>query len=102
MEANSGSSVIVLGNEIAKSLFEGAEPIGKNVRLYGKRFTVIGVLKKRRSWFIWDSNDTTAYIPVNFVRQLYGDNNDSLTNAIIIKPEKGVDMDAFKSELSQN
>jgi putative ABC transport system permease protein len=32
---------------------------------------------------------------------LYGDNNDSLTNAIIIKPEKGVDMDAFKSELSQ-
>jgi putative ABC transport system permease protein len=98
-EANSGSSVI-LGNEIAKSLFEGAEPIGKNVRLYGKRFTVIGVLKKEGAG-LGDSNDTTAYIPVNFVRQLYGDNNDSLTNAIIIKPEKGVDMDAFKSELSQ-
>lgn len=100
-EANSGSSVIVLGNEIAKSLFEGAEPIGKNVRLYGKRFTVIGVLKKEGAGLFGDSNDTTAYIPVNFVRQLYGDNNDSLTNAIIIKPEKGVDMDAFKSELSQ-
>lgn len=100
-EANSGSSVIVLGNEIAKSLFEGAEPIGKNIRLYGKRFTVIGVLKKEGAGLFGDSNDTTAYIPVNFVRQLYGDNNDSLTNAIIIKPEKGVDMDAFKSELSQ-
>ena len=100
-EANSGSSVIVLGNEIAKSLFEGAEPIGKNVRLYGKRFTVIGVLKREGAGLFGDSNDTTAYIPVNFVRQLYGDNNDSLTNAIIIKPEKGVDMDAFKSELSQ-
>lgn len=100
-EANSGSSVIVLGNEIAKSLFEGSEPIGKNVRLYGKRFTVIGVLKKEGAGLFGDSNDTTAYIPVNFVRQLYGDNNDSLTNAIIIKPEKGVDMDAFKSELSQ-
>ena len=100
-EANSGSSVIVLGNEIAKSLFEGAEPIGKNVRLYGKPFTVIGVLKKEGAGLFGDSNDTTAYIPVNFVRQLYGDNNDSLTNAIIIKPEKGVDMDAFKSELSQ-
>ncbi len=100
-EANSGSSVIVLGNEIAKSLFEGAEPIGKNVRLYGKRFTVIGVLKKEGAGLFGDSNDTTAYIPVNFVRQLYGDNNDSLTNAIIIKPEKGVDMDAYKSEISQ-
>ena len=100
-EANSGSSVIVLGNEIAKSLFEGAEPIGKNVRLYGKRFTVIGVLKKEGAGLFGDSNDTTAYIPVNFVRQLYGDNNDSLTNAIIINPEKGVDMDAYKSEISQ-
>jgi putative ABC transport system permease protein len=69
--------------------------------LYGKRFTVIGVLKKEGAGLFGDSNDTTAYIPVNFVRQLYGDNNDSLTNAIIIKPEKGVDMDAFKSELSQ-
>jgi putative ABC transport system permease protein len=78
-------------------LFEGAEPIGKNVRLYGKRFTVIGVLKKEAGLF--GDNDTTAYIPVNFVRQW--NNNDSLTNAIIIKPEKGVDMDAFKSELSQ-
>lgn len=100
-EANSGSTVIVLGNEIAKSLFEGAEPIGKNVRLYGKRFTVIGVLKKEGSGLFGDSNDTSAYIPVNFVRQLYGDNNTFLTNVIIFKPEKGVDMDAYKSEISQ-
>ncbi len=100
-EANSGATVIVLGNEIAKSLFEDAEPIGKNVRLYGKRFTVIGVLKKEGAGLFGDSNDTSAYIPVNFVRQLYGDNNTSLTNVIIFKPERGVDMDAYKDEISQ-
>jgi hypothetical protein len=44
--------------------------------------------EKEGAGLFGDSNDTTAYIPVNFVRQLYGDNNDSLTNAIIIKPEK--------------
>ncbi|TRX37075.1 ABC transporter permease [Flavobacterium restrictum] len=100
-EANSGSMVIVLGNEIAKSLFEDAEPIGKNVRLYGKRFTVIGVLKKEGAGLFGDSNDTSAFIPVNVIRQLYGDNNDNLTNVIIFKPEKGVDMDAYKGEISQ-
>lgn len=100
-EANSGASVIVIGNEIANSLFEGAEPIGKNIRLYGKRFTVIGVLKKEGSGLFGDSNDTSAYIPVNFVRQLYGDNNTSLTNVIIFKPKKNVDMDAYKGELTQ-
>ena len=100
-EANSGATVIVLGNEIAKSLFEDSEPVGKNVRLYGKRLTVIGVLKKKGSGLFGESNDTSAFIPVNFIRQLYGDNNTSLTNVIIFKPEKGVDMDAYKSEISQ-
>jgi putative ABC transport system permease protein len=100
-EANSGASVIVLGNEVANSLFENSEPIGKNIRLYGKRFTVIGVLKKEGSGLFGDGNDTSAYIPVNFVRQLFGDNNTSLTNVIIFKPEKGVDMDAYKGEITQ-
>ena len=100
-EANSGATVIVLGNEIAKSLFEGFDPIGKNVRLYGKRFTVIGVMKKEGSGLFGDSNDTAAYIPVNFVRQLYGDNNNSLTNVIIFKPAKGADMEAYQGEITQ-
>lgn len=100
-EANSGSSVIVLGNEIAKSLFNDSEPIGKNVRLYGQRFTVIGVLKKQGSSMFGDSDDSSVFIPVNFVRRLYGDNNPNLTNVIIFKPEKGVDMEEYKSEISQ-
>lgn len=100
-EANSGSTVIVLGNEIAKSLFDESEPIGKNVRLYGKRFTVIGVLKKQGAGLFGDSDDTSVFIPVNFVRQLYGDNNDNLTNVIILKPASGVDMEAYKEEISQ-
>lgn len=99
-EANSGSNVIVLGDEIATSLFGNLEPIGKNVRLYGQRFTVIGVLKKQGA-SLFDSDDASAFIPVNFVRRLYGDNNTALTNVIIIKPEKGVDMEAYKGELTQ-
>lgn len=99
-EANSGAAVIVIGNDIAKSLFDDSEPIGKNVRLYGQRFTVIGVLKKQGS-SIFDSDDASAFIPVNFVRRLYGDNNPNLTNVIIFKPEKGVDMEEYKSEISQ-
>lgn len=99
-EANSGTPVIVIGHDIAKSLFEDSEPLGKNVRLYGQKFTVIGVLKKEGS-SIGESNDSAAFIPVNFVRRLYGDNNPNLTNVIIFKPEKGVDMEEYKSEISQ-
>ncbi|MCG9794138.1 ABC transporter permease [Flavobacterium algicola] len=99
-ESNSGKAVIVLGFEIANSLFENIDPIGKNIRLYGQRFTVIGVLKKKGEGLFGDSNDVSVYIPVNFIRRMYGDNNDAMTPVIILKPTKGVDMDAYKAELT--
>jgi len=101
-EANSSAPVVVIGYEIAKSLFEDAEPIGKKIRLYGQRFTVIGVLKKKGGGISFaNNNDDSAFIPVNFVRQLYGDNNKAMVNVIIFKPQEGVDMGAYKAEISQ-
>ncbi|MGM8361486.1 ABC transporter permease [Flavobacterium sp. ARAG 55.4] len=100
-EGNSGAKVVVIGSEIATTLFDGVDPIGKDVRLYGQRFTVIGVLTKKGAGLFGDSNDSSAYLPVNFIRQKFGDNNTSLTNVIVFKPVDGVDMEAYKAEISQ-
>jgi putative ABC transport system permease protein len=100
-ESNSAAAVVVIGNEIANSLFENTDPIGKKIRLYGQRFTVIGVLTKKGAGIFGDSEDTVAYIPANFVRQRFGDNNKDLINAIVFKPQQGVDMDAYKAEIGQ-
>lgn len=99
-EANAAVPVVVIGTEIAKSLFGDSEPIGKKIRLYGKRFLVIGILKKKGG-MMGDSDDTSAFLPVNIVRQMYGDNNRFMMNVIILKPEKGVDMPAYKGEIAQ-
>lgn len=99
-ESNSGAPLIVLGHDVAKNLFDDLDPIGKKVRLYGQKFTVIGVLKKVGAGIFGEEDDTTVYLPVNFVRRLYGDNNEVLTPSMFIKPVEGVDMDAFKGELS--
>jgi putative ABC transport system permease protein len=102
-ESNSGVPVVVLGYEIAKGLFDEYDPIGKTVRLYGQRFTVIGVLQKKGGGGLnaGDGDDTSAFIPSNFLRKLYGDNNDMMLPVIIIKPEKGTDIPALKGEIAQ-
>ncbi len=102
-ESNSGSAVVVLGYEIANGLFDEFDPIGKTVRLYGQRFTVIGVLKKQGSGGVdfGDNNDTAAFLPSNFLRRLYGDNAEMTLPVVVIKPEKGVDMGELKSDISQ-
>lgn len=99
-ESNSGAPVIVLGYEIANGLFGSDDPIGKNIRLYGQRFTVIGVMKKQGAGFFGDSNDTSVYLPANFLRRMYGD-TDAMTPVIVLKPVKGIDMDAYKAEVAQ-
>ena len=99
-ESNSGAAVTVIGHELANSLFENIDPIGKEIRLYGQRFTVIGVLKKQGAGMFGD-DDTSAFIPVNFIRRMYGDNNDSMTPVIVKKKKKGIDMEAFKADLKQ-
>jgi len=100
-ESNSGAPVIVLGHDIANGLFgESSDPVGKNIRLYGQRFTVIGVMTKQGAGFFGDSNDTSVYFPANFLRRMYGD-NDSMTPVIVLKPVKGVDMEAYKAEVAQ-
>ena len=100
-ESNSGAPLLVLGHDIAANLFEGSNPIGKKVRLYGQKFVVVGVLKKVGAGIFGEEDDTTVYIPVNFLRQLYGDNSKLITPAMLIKPVDGVDIEAFKGELTQ-
>lgn len=100
-ESNSGKAVAVIGYEIAKGLFGDVDPIEKQIRLYGQRFTVIGVLPKQGAGMFGNSNDSSVIIPVNFVRNKFGDNNDFMTPIIIIKPSDDVDMDELKADLTQ-
>ena len=99
-ESASGSPVIVLGYSIAENLFGNVNPLGKQIRVYGRKLTVIGVLKKFGS-SIFDSPDEKAYVPANFVRRFRNGGSDGIPGAIIIKPEKGVDMGAFESVMKQ-
>jgi putative ABC transport system permease protein len=102
LESNSGRQVVVLGHDIAEQLFENVDPIGKTIRMYGQRFTVIGVTKKKGSGMdIGGGDDTSAFFPSSFLRSYYGDNNPNVLPVVVIKPEKGVDMAALKGEISQ-
>ncbi len=102
LESNSGKQVVVLGHDIAEQLFENSEPIGKIIRMYGQRFTVIGVTKKKGSGMdIGGGDDTSAFLPSSFLRSLYGDNNENVLPVIVLKPNQLTDMDALKGEISQ-
>ena len=99
-ESNSGKPVVVIGSEIANQLFGNLNPIGKKVRIYGQKFSVIGVVEKEGSGLFGDSNDISIFLPANYVRNRFGDNNKNMNNIVIIKPSEGADINELKAEVS--
>ena len=100
LESDTGAPVIVIGSELAENLFGTSNPIGKVVRVYGRKLTVVGVLQKYGST-LGDSPDGKGYVPANFVRRFRNGGVDGLPGAVVIKPKAGVDMGAFESVLRQ-
>jgi putative ABC transport system permease protein len=102
-ESSAGKQVVVLGYNIAEGLFDNYNPIGKEIRMYGQKFTVIGVTKKKGESFIdfGGNEDDSVFFPSLFLRRIYGDSNKILLPVVVIKPNKGIDIDALKTEIVQ-
>jgi putative ABC transport system permease protein len=63
-EAELGTPVVIVGDEVGKYYFEGLNPIGRELRIGGMPYTVIGVIEHQGSLF-GQSLDATAFAPFN-------------------------------------
>ncbi|HEX9727741.1 MAG TPA: ABC transporter permease [Gemmatimonadales bacterium] len=50
-EVQGGAPVLVLGNDLAKRLFEGIDPLGREVKIRGIPYRVIGVVERQGNLF---------------------------------------------------
>jgi putative ABC transport system permease protein len=67
------ADVVVLGHDTAADLFGNLDPVGKEVVITGRTFTVIGVYDKQKSAFGGGKNpdDNTAYFPIPTFKKLH-------------------------------
>lgn len=100
LESETGAPVVVIGFRLAENLFDKAEPLGKEIRIFGRKLRVIGVLEKYGDG-IGDSPDDSVYLPVNFARSIINTGKTGYPTAIVIKPKPDVDIDAFEGVLTQ-
>ncbi len=72
-EAQHHSNVVVLCHDAEEQLFQGEDPIGKEVQVYGDVFTVVGVLGKQKSPFGGGKNpeDNCANFPLGTFRKIH-------------------------------
>ena len=79
-----GSRVIVLGADVANSLFEFVDPIGQEVRVDGNKLTIIGVLENKGGAF-GQSRGNNAMMPITTFQSFYGKRGRSV-NITVMAP----------------
>lgn len=91
-EIEGGRYVALIGADIAESLFPGQNPLGKEFKLKGLRFKVIGAMEKQgENMMGMPGNDKNAIIPYSAFMKIYPTGPDGLEPAIAVK---GLDTDA--------
>lgn len=70
-DVDTGARVVVLGADVASTLFPGEDPVGRPVTIAGVRFRVVGVAARRGSAF-GVSQDTQVDIPITAAQRLFG------------------------------
>ncbi len=88
--------VVVLGTDIADSLFPYVDPIGKTVKVNGGLYEVIGVLQPDSGLFGAGSVNTFALIPLSNFRK---NNPDIKEVAIAFTAQRNVDLEEAKNQV---
>jgi len=99
-ETNSGMAVAIIGAEIAKELFLGADPIGKRVKMMGRKFMVIGVVQRQGEDMFGNSLDKNIIIPVKYARSIFNLRSESVNPMILVKAKEGYTSDDIVDELT--
>jgi putative ABC transport system permease protein len=99
-ESAGGRPVAIIGDEISKTLFQNAEPIGKRIKVFGQKIEVIGLLKKEGEKSFGNSNDNQVLIPVNFGRNFIDLKGANIGAAIMVRAKPMVSNEELTDELT--
>jgi len=83
------NQVVFVGPTIVEELMPGVDPIGRTIKLNGRKFTIIGVAKKRGS-FLGNNQDNFAMIPLSTQIKMYGRPGRNLALAVKSKTIDGI------------
>ncbi len=70
-EEQRAAKVVVLGFSVADALFPNSDPLNKQVRIRGQRFTVIGLLEEQGNFLGMEDGDNRMIIPVSAYGTIY-------------------------------
>lgn len=101
LESSTGKPVALIGVNIADELFFGDTPLGKEIKIMGRKVVVIGVFERAGDSIIGNSEDDNIVIPANFARNFMRLNNEATDPKFLVKAKRGVSNEQLKDDLTR-
>lgn len=100
-EYSTGNNKCILGFKTAEALFKTIEPVGKEVKLFGQKFQVIGVLAAEGdNMFNFLDYDEVIWVPFTNVRRYVNVGEKARIGRLLnVKAKPGIDLDNLKGNL---
>ena len=97
-----GANKIILGFQAAQALFNTIDPIGKDVKLFGQKYQVIGVLKSEGdNPFNFMNFDEALWVSFpNIKRYVNTNENSRIGRMLNIKAKENTDVQELKGEIT--
>ena len=99
-ESVAGKNVAIIGKDIADNLFENSDPIGKEITVFGRKLSVIGVFKKEGEDTFGQSADKQVMVPVLFARNVIDLDSEGNDPTIIVRAKENISNQELKDELT--
>jgi putative ABC transport system permease protein len=96
-----GTPSVVLGYKIAEMLFGPIDPIGKEVKILGRKVKVVGVIEKTGdSLFTPLPFDECIILPYTYAAKITDIKNNKTKRGLLnVKPAAGISMDHLKDDI---
>ncbi|MFT6850498.1 MAG: putative ABC transport system permease protein [Sphingobacteriales bacterium] len=99
IESGTGSNVAIIGSTVAEGLFPSMDPVGRSVKMLGRKVTVIGVFEREGESMINNSTDNTVLVPFHFAKNIVARRGESARPTIIVKAGDQSDLTQVQYEL---
>lgn len=97
-ESHTGKNLAIIGADVAEGLFEGMDPIGRRIKIMGRKLDIIGVMKKEGESVFGDSRDNYILIPASYLSTLVDVRN--IGTNIMVTSRPHITNDQMRDELT--
>lgn len=99
VESETGRAVAVIGSAVATALFPSTDPVGQNIKLFGRNVEVIGVVAQQGESMFGTSLDAKVLLPMHYARTVVDITAEEYQPHLLVKAREGVKTEDLIDEL---